>query len=357
MSSAPHRFCVSVAFDLPSDGHPFPMRAVIRLLKLLLLGTVIAGAAYTARETPSPRLKLAERSGPALSSAQNWGYQLQHARADLIAPNIDMVVVDYARDGRDETAWTRAQVDSFRKRQDGSQRIVLAYMSIGEAENYLLLEQNRTVVVGHQYEARVAGARKSGLAGELPGALLAARLAEHLCGLATIGAGSSNRDASAVEKALHRPHHRSRFDGVYLDRVDAFQEWSKERSTAETDMVAFVARLTRYAKSRRPGFLVVAQNGEELLRRADYRRLIDGIAKEDLFYGVDGAGKENSKEDINRTILMLNRATADKLPVFIVEYVSDRAAQISVANRAAALGYLPHFASRELNRAPEAAPR
>ena len=64
------------------------------------------------------------------------------------------------------------------------------------------------------------------------------------------------------------------FDGVYLDRADAFLNWEKTRPTAEADMATFLRRLTNYARQRNPDFLVVMQNAEDLL---DNPQVLDSI--------------------------------------------------------------------------------
>lgn len=60
------------------------------------------------------------------------------------------------------------------------------------------------------------------------------------------------------------------------------------------DMRAFVQGISAYAKAEHPGFLVIPQNGQELLTldgtsggtlAADYLTAIDGVGREDLFYG------------------------------------------------------------------------
>ena len=48
------------------------------------------------------------------------------------------------------------------------------------------------------------------------------------------------------------------FDGVYLDKVDEFEEMGHR-----DDMVEFVSRIAARAKSQRPDFLVVSQNGDD----------------------------------------------------------------------------------------------
>ena len=54
------------------------------------------------------------------------------------------------------------------------------------------------------------------------------------------------------------------FDGVYLDRIDAHQE-ATGHDEAKEAMLALVEDLAEVARAATPGFLIVAQNGEELL--------------------------------------------------------------------------------------------
>jgi cysteinyl-tRNA synthetase len=93
------------------------------------------------------------------------------------------------------------------------------------------------------------------------------------------------------------------FDGVYLDRADAFFQWRKVQPTAASDMATFIARLADHARKENPEFLVVMQNAEELLEEAPVISTIDGIAKEDLLYGVRRAQSPTNR-DIEWTMQM-----------------------------------------------------
>jgi cysteinyl-tRNA synthetase, unknown class len=146
------------------------------------------------------------------------------------------------------------------------------------------------------------------------------------------------------------------FDGVYLDRVDIYEHWLKDHPAAQADMVAFVREISTYAKARRPGFLVVPQNGEELLKVKAYRDAIDGAAKEDLFYGVGGNGVKNPETDVAASRDLLETLRAAKRPIFVVEYLDDPAARAEVQRRAGSLGYALNFAKRGLNTGPEPLP-
>ena len=68
-----------------------------------------------------------------------------------------------------------------------------------------------------------------------------------------------------------------------------------------------VISLSRYARRVNPEFIVIPQNGNELLTldgklgsapAADYIRAIDGIGREDLFYGYTADNQETPAEAI-----------------------------------------------------------
>ncbi len=81
------------------------------------------------------------------------------------------------------------------------------------------------------------------------------------------------------------------------------------------DMRDLVGRIGEYAREKSPGFLVVPQNGLQLLTEsgdpggeaaAGYIKTIDGVAQESLFYGYPEMD-DPTPEDMNQT---LNRFTA-----------------------------------------------
>ena len=105
------------------------------------------------------------------------------------------------------------------------------------------------------------------------------------------------------------------FDGVYLDKVDEFEDKGHK-----DDMVEFVARISAQAKAQRADFMVVSQNGDALIPNAKFRRAIDAFAREDLFYGENADGERNSAGSIRESIRRLKMLTAEGKPVFVVEY-------------------------------------
>ena len=332
----------------------------MRTFRVAIFGAfaVVAAAFVLTRLPAPPRPALQPRSGPPLQSVVTWGYQLQGARAGLIAPEIDLVVIDHAREQSATDVLTAADVEVFRQRPGKSPRIVLAYMSIGEAERYRYywsktwtasswLGAGRPTWLGRENKDWKGNYHilywlpdwQKIIFNPAPSRLDVLR-----------SAWLKTPDAY-IDRILD-----AGFDGVYLDRVDAFGEWEKSRKTAEQDMSDFVVRLSGYAKARRPGFLVVPQNGEELTRRVNYRRAIDGLAKEDLMFGVDGPERDNKPDEIAEAVLQLQRVRADNLPVFVVEYITDAAKRQRAQRRMAQLGFVLTFAERDLHSEPTVMP-
>jgi hypothetical protein len=73
---------------------------------------------------------------------KSWRYQLQGVNPYVVAnSSADLVVIDYSGDNG---AFTKAQVEQMQRKSDGSRRIMLSYMSIGEAEDYRWYWPNRS---------------------------------------------------------------------------------------------------------------------------------------------------------------------------------------------------------------------
>jgi cysteinyl-tRNA synthetase, unknown class len=322
------------------------------LAKTLVLLAVLVGPVLALSQFPRPRPVLPERVGPALSEVKAWGYQLQRVDPSRLPPSMDLMVVDYSRTGAEGRAWTAAEVDALRRRPNGRPRIVLAYMSVGEAENYRFYWWSHWATAPPKW----LGAENPNWPGNFPVRFW------HQSWMRNIVDPEPSTLERLVETRLawRKPYIdrviEAGFDGVYLDRVDIYEMWLKDRPSAQADMVTFVRQISAYAKARRPGFLVVPQNGEELLKLRAYREAIDGAAKEDLFYGVGGNGVKNLEADVGASRALLDRLRLDKRPVFVVEYLNQPQAQAEVQRRASSFGYTLNFAKRGLNAAPEPLP-
>ena len=300
-------------------------------------------------QLPVERPTLGAREGLPIAAARSWGYQLQNVGLQSISDGTDLLVVDYSRDGSESRVFGADEIERLRTRNDGSKRIVLAYLSIGEAESYRYYWQKRWTPGQPSW----LGAENAEWRGNYNVRFWQAGWREIIMRPQVSLLGRIIEAARPAARAYLDRIIEAGFDGVYLDRVDAFEVWKRENPNAQADMTTFVGAISAYAKRRRPGFLVVAQNGEELLASADYRRSLDAIAKEDLIYGVDGNGKRNDADSIKSSIAELNRMKTEGRPVFVVEYLSEAEKRADVMRQLARTGFIVHFAERDLRQTPE----
>lgn len=276
----------------------------------------------------------AHAEGP-LASVTSWAYQLQRLDiAAMAAIDADLIVIDYSFDGTASRVLSASQVATLKVKPDGTRRIVLAYFSIGEAEDYRfywqpgwnsyrpawLLEENPEW--DGNYDVRYWSPEWQSILYGSPSSYL-------------------DRIISAG------------FDGIYLDRVDAFERADPQmnRSQRAAQMITLVRNLASYARGKVPGFIVVPQNGEELLFDASYRSTIDGLGKEDLLYGADSDKVRNPKGEIRASLDYLGRLTSTGKPVLLVEYLDAGAAIAQARADAATLGMTLFITDRELDNA------
>ena len=291
-----------------------------------------------------------------LRAGERWprtfGYVLQAeglgerpaAVAALADSERDLLILDRVYAPGVAGAWTRAELSAIRRAWPG--RKLLAYFSIGEAENYR----------GYwRKDWRLA-------ADGTPGAHTPA----FIVGVNPVWEGNYRvrywrpawqRLALGYLDGLIAQG----FDGVYLDIVDAFEgfeydrerkRWIDGRVNPETDrsyradMIAWVQRIARRARAARPGFLVFAQNGSQLLRVAAYRRVIDGIGIESLYLHGDAPRTGGH----TRTILSdLARLRERRKTVLLVEYPSGLKGKRLAARRAAGDCYPLLLTTRSLD--------
>lgn len=268
-----------------------------------------------------------------LAAAKSWGYQLQKVKPEVLAAiPYDLFVIDYSRDGTDEKALTAEEVARLKVKPDGGRRIVLAYLSIGEAETYRYYWQSdwATAALAPPWLADSNKRYRTNV--------LARYWHDDWQGI--IFRGENNYLGRILSAG---------FDGIYLDRVDVYQEFEKENPVAGAQMVAFVKAIAAHARWRKPGFLVVPQNAEELLDEADYRAMIDGIAKEDLLFGEGRSKYPNKPQQIETHVRHLKQMTQERKPVFVVEYLDKPEDIAGARKRIEGFGFIPHFAKRGLD--------
>jgi cysteinyl-tRNA synthetase, unknown class len=295
-------------------------------LALACFATLPASAQTT--ETTSPARLLA--------AAKSWGYQLQNIDPDVIAAApYDVFVIDYSRDGGDASALTADEVKRLQVKPDGSRRIVLSYLSIGEAETYRYYWKWYWGWFFGAFAPSWRGKQNKEWRGNY-----GVRYWQDDWQRIIFGGADSYLDRII----------KAGFDGVYLDKVDEYVDMMQENPDARARMIALVKANADRARARKPGFLIVPQNAEDLLTDASYRAVIDGLGKEDLLFGEDKDKQPNQPDSIAANVARLKLLTGDGKPVFAVEYL-DQAKEIEAAKRQLlGYGFIPHFADRALEQ-------
>jgi cysteinyl-tRNA synthetase len=279
---------------------------------------------------PSP----AEQRQLLLAPVQSWGFQLRLIRFPKIAEApLDLVVIDHALSAgrRFIHEFSPEQVRLAKSKPDGSRRLVLAYLSIGEAERYRFYWKQEW------YEPEKKPAWLGSMNTVWDGNYLV-RFWEPEWQRLIFG---------SPEAYLERIK-AAGFDGIYVDRADVHAEWAATYPGAERAMVSFIAGLAAAARADDPTFLVLMQNAEELLTHKAVLDAIDGIAKEDLFYGIDHLATANDPATVEWSLRQLRRAQRAGRKVILVEYLSDAEKAAVARRRAEAERFVIHFTSRDL---------
>ena len=227
----------------------------------------------------------------------------------LAACGRDWVVLDAVFSG--DSPWVRADLDAIRRGRES--RKVIAYISIGEAEDY-----------------RPYWRKEWGSKGKLTAAAPSWLGAENAEWKGNYRVKYWNADwqkhiLAAIDDAMTRG-----FDGVYLDIVDGFETFEQDgkdfiadRVNPETkqsyrrDMVDWVKAIASRARAKNPAALVIAQNGSQLLVHADFLAAISAIGVEDLF---TNGNKLQPKSHTSEVLDHLKLIAAARKSVLLIEY-------------------------------------
>ena len=270
----------------------------------------------------------------ALSGVKSWAIQLRYLdRAALAAAPVDMAVIDHAPHPKKdiELPFSRKDIEPLKVKPDGTRRIVLAYLSVGEAERYRYYWKP---------EWDTAETRPQWLGAENP----------KWPGDYAVDFSSPEWQAiifgtpgSFLDRII-----AAGFDGIFLDRVDAFQDVEDTKPGAEDAMMGFVTRLADHARRANPKFIVLMQNAEELAKSKPLLARLDAIAKEDLLFGHDNSDAENSEQMVQDSIGYLRRAKRAGLKVFVLEYAGKPEKVAAARGVAEREGFVIHFTERLL---------
>jgi cysteinyl-tRNA synthetase len=267
-----------------------------------------------------------------LSQVKSWAFQLQNVDPlEIKQSPYDLVVIDYGFDKQNATAFPREIVDLMRQKPNGGRRLILAYFSIGEAENYRYYWAD----AWNRAKPDWLGPENPEWPGNYPVQYWRAEWQTILLG----------SPLAYLDRIID-----AGFDGVYIDGADKYTNWATRRPSAANDMVDLIAKIAAYARARRNGFLIVPQNGDDLLDNMRYLRTIDGFGREELLYGERGGNNQrNSASSISFSVRRLQSTKRAGKTILVVEYPDRPELAPTILKEIRDLGFVGYIAGRELS--------
>lgn len=280
---------------------------------------------------PPPEVKMTPLNG-----VGTFAYVIQDPQdsiSEMSKSRYDMLVIDDVRSITSNYSMSAA-VRKLKSSHStsGTHKMVLAYMSIGEAEDYRwywkgwststewvvaenpLWDGNYIVEYWHPKWKKV--------------------ISEYLAMIAADG-----------------------FDGVSLDCVDVYELdkiknlADKEKKDPKKEMISFVCEIYRQARTK--GMMVIAQNALDLGASKEYLSCIDGVVQEAIWYDATGSKEGDNKVDPKETSSYIKKLKAFQLsglPVFSIDYALEEHNANEAYFFAAQQGYVEYVTMLSLNR-------
>lgn len=313
------------------------MKIFLRVAVFFLFAPSIISPSLAGEESFNPK------SMAYVLQAEELAEKRNEAVIKLAGCGRDVVVIDACFSGDQKNGrWTKDEVNKIRSGKEG--RKVIAYISVGEAEDY-------RSYWGKDWDKNKDGKPDGGAP-------------KFLCG--------ENPDWEGNYKVKYWQEEWQKiiladmdkiveagFDGVYLDIVDAFEffeekngEYVDERKNDETgnsyrrDMVEWVSKIAGHCRNNAgDGFIVIPQNGSQLLAYGEYVKKISAIGVEDLFTLGNKKQKKGHAEYVLGFLAKIREAGK---PVLEIEYAT-KADKIALARKKAKeYGFILLLTDREL---------
>ncbi|NOQ75407.1 MAG: glycoside hydrolase, end-alpha-1,4-polygalactosaminidase [Crocinitomix sp.] len=282
-------------------------------------------------------------------------YQIQHLDDnteidELAATDYDMLIVEPGFNFTESPYDINYLVDNLKTKSNGDNRILLAYIDIGQAEDYRTYWEDDWVAPTVNASGSpdfLVTIDPDGWSGNYPVAYWD-----------TLWQNIWLKDGGLIDQITAYG-----FDGVYLDWVEAYdddlvREYANTKGkNTESEMMSFISGIKEKGKDSNANFLVVAQNAPYLLdaNPALYASIIDAIATEDTwFYGegdsewddpeagdIKGGERHEADYSTKNRIIQSEKYLDLGIPVFTVDYcLSSRNAK-SVYRKSRKYGFIP----------------
>ncbi|MBN2135183.1 MAG: endo alpha-1,4 polygalactosaminidase [Acidobacteria bacterium] len=251
------------------------------------------------------------------SSVKYWAYQLQGMEegdsvSQLVNSRYDLLVLEplctdwsYDEAKKFDTAGMVSKIKASKANNGTDRKLVMAYVNIAEAEDWRWYWVENNWPAWNQGKPRPAGLPEyilkqdpDGWSGNFPVAYWDEEWQDIIIYGENTGTNPDRDYKSAIDEII-----QDGFDGVFMDWVAAFEDDSVIAAAKaagvnpEEEMIKLIQRIHDYAQERKPGFIVIQQNGSALLEgRSHLLNYIDGISQEGIWYwGEADVGWNNPK--------------------------------------------------------------
>ena len=272
-----------------------------------------------------------------LNNIYTWAYQLQNIQPASIAADTSfkLIVIDYSANGTDAMKFSSAEISSIKN----SGKKAIAYISIGEAENY------RTY-----WQSSWTGSPPSWLGPENP----------NWAGNFKVKYWDAQWQAivfNYMDTVIAQG-----FDGAYMDIIDAYYYWQTNaplQPNADSLMIDFVLKIRAHVNQQtgNNNFVLMPQNGEDVIRGAhvntglknQFFAAINGVGIEDIFFPGSNAMDNTYAPDTFR-LNTLNQFQQNQIPIYSIEYLSNISKILQYKTDAGAHNFRAYTCTRNLDQ-------
>lgn len=241
-------------------------------------------------------------------------YQLQNTNFnELKQSDADILVIDI-----DDSEFTSQQIKELTK-----EKIVLSYLSIGEAESYRSYWQDDWKPDNPSFVDK-----------ENPEW-------EENYKVKFWEEEWQNIIIEQLDKIIDKG-----YSGAYLDLIDSYEYYAYLSSiNSRQEMIDFVILLSMHARSKNPNFLILPQNALELTQEENYLAAIDGVGKEDTWYDNN---KKLNQEDIDYETKLLKSIKNQNKLTLVIDYPTKEEKICDFYQLAQ--NFSPYHSNRELDK-------
>lgn len=258
---------------------------------------------------------------------QSFAYVIDGAQIEDIANSgFDACIIDYSFDGTEAGKYTKEQINQLKNRQI----IPIAYLSIGEAENYRFYWNNTWYNDPPAWLGQENPNWEGNYSVKFWDEAWQTIIYEY------------------IDKILEQG-----FKAIMLDKVDIYYDWFEtyellsEQESAQR-MITFVEAIAHYIKQEKgiTDFKLLSQNALSLLdfdTENNLKQSIWGVAIEELFYDNDGS-QTNEQERQYRLERLEQLQNHEKI-ILVTDYVYPlQNIPVAFIQKARDYGFIPYAA-------------